>query len=696
MKIKSLSLKNFKRFQDKQLKFTDGTNIVHGKNEQGKSTISSALLQVLYGDPTSHSKKFQEEFSSWQSSGNIQVSAELEIKGKVFELTKDFTDHKFFFKDAKTGKEYDNYKVIFPRLMSKIGIPTVELFKSTAWFSNTDLAEVHQVKSLSEAIKHAIVGMGGVKLQEALKEIRSELTELNKGLSAPSKSPGVIKHLREEISERKAKLNEIQGEVDKLKGAMEQKRSSGSQIAELEEEIKKLEEELKLYDEVKAAKKEIEGIDEKGKSLERDIQEVKRIQAELTAKTEEVKNYAHLDRIDLNKLEDRLAAVRMERGKLESDIEEIEDVEISSPKFGLPEIAIIVGGVIIGLLLGVLVRPSVGIIIGVGAIAGSVAYYGMRWSGYSVRLKNAQKSVQKKQKQKFTKIEELKAMELAMLQKAGANSFEEFAAARAKYESLKLNTKELSEALSGYLQGRKLQDMEQQQLELFTRKKEIETTKLTDAAKAAEMSESEYYKKRSDLDMLRLDLRDLTAAQGASEARVEDSEVSTDDAAKLEEEIASMQEELTYYERKARVLARTAKGIKEARDQMVGNSKEFIETGIINCLRQVTGGRYEKARLSADLDVEVFSPDKNDWVVPDESLSRGTIDQVYFSFRLALLEVISEGRPVPLVLDDPFLTFDEERLESTKNMLNSWAKNHQIFLFTTRSEYKDWGNVVEI
>jgi len=238
--------------------------------------------------------------------------------------------------------------------------------------------------------------------------------------------------------------------------------------------------------------------------------------------------------------------------------------------------------------------------------------------------------------------------------------------------------------------------MEKEQLELFTKKKEIETTRLTDKVKAAKMNENEYYRKRSDLDMLRLDLRDITAAQGASSARVEDAEVSVDDVSRLEEELSAQKEELAYYERKARVLALAKKGIESARAEMIGSSTEFIEKGIQKGRSVVTNGRYTDVRVDADLGLEVFSAEKNDWVVPDQVLSRGTIDQVYLCFRLALLEVVAEGKPIPLVLDDPFLTFDEERLASTQTLLADWATRHQIFLFTTRPEYKSWGKVIEI
>jgi uncharacterized protein YhaN len=92
----------------------------------------------------------------------------------------------------------------------------------------------------------------------------------------------------------------------------------------------------------------------------------------------------------------------------------------------------------------------------------------------------------------------------------------------------------------------------------------------------------------------------------------------------------------------------------------------------------------------------VYSKEKNGLVVPDDVLSRGTIDQIYFAFRLSLLRAVSGGKGIPIILDDPFLTFDEERLASTKDILDIFAKEHQIFIFTCRGEYNSWGTLIEI
>ena len=51
MFIKSLELKNFKRFKELNLEFPSDITVVKGPNEQGKSTLVEALIAALFYDP---------------------------------------------------------------------------------------------------------------------------------------------------------------------------------------------------------------------------------------------------------------------------------------------------------------------------------------------------------------------------------------------------------------------------------------------------------------------------------------------------------------------------------------------------------------------------------------------------------------------------------------------------------------------
>ena len=49
MIIRELKMKNFGKFSEKTLYFSDGINVIYGANEAGKTTIYTAIGALLFG-----------------------------------------------------------------------------------------------------------------------------------------------------------------------------------------------------------------------------------------------------------------------------------------------------------------------------------------------------------------------------------------------------------------------------------------------------------------------------------------------------------------------------------------------------------------------------------------------------------------------------------------------------------------------
>jgi uncharacterized protein YhaN len=66
-----------------------------------------------------------------------------------------------------------------------------------------------------------------------------------------------------------------------------------------------------------------------------------------------------------------------------------------------------------------------------------------------------------------------------------------------------------------------------------------------------------------------------------------------------------------------------------------------------------------------------------------EAMSSGTQDQLYLAIRIASLEAwLSKHEPIPLVLDDLLLNFDDERSHAALKVLADLARKTQILFFT--------------
>ncbi|MFC1362017.1 MAG: hypothetical protein G8D90_21360, partial [gamma proteobacterium symbiont of Clathrolucina costata] len=70
-----------------------------------------------------------------------------------------------------------------------------------------------------------------------------------------------------------------------------------------------------------------------------------------------------------------------------------------------------------------------------------------------------------------------------------------------------------------------------------------------------------------------------------------------------------------------------------------------------------------------------------------EGMSSGTRDQLYLALRLASLEKYMESaEPMPFIVDDVLVDFDDARSQAALNALAELAEMTQVILFTHHSQ----------
>jgi len=73
-----------------------------------------------------------------------------------------------------------------------------------------------------------------------------------------------------------------------------------------------------------------------------------------------------------------------------------------------------------------------------------------------------------------------------------------------------------------------------------------------------------------------------------------------------------------------------------------------------------------------------------------EAMSEGTRDQLYLALRLATLErYLAHAEPLPLVIDDILVNFDDERSRATLEVLAELSRRTQVILFTHHARLRD-------
>ena len=100
--------------------------------------------------------------------------------------------------------------------------------------------------------------------------------------------------------------------------------------------------------------------------------------------------------------------------------------------------------------------------------------------------------------------------------------------------------------------------------------------------------------------------------------------------------------------------------------------------------RRMTGASFSGLGTGyAEDDTPLLVGLKNTGPVPVEGMSEGTRDQLYLALRLAAIELHqARHEPMPLILDDLLITFDDDRARAILPMLCDLAGTTQVLLFT--------------
>ena len=90
-----------------------------------------------------------------------------------------------------------------------------------------------------------------------------------------------------------------------------------------------------------------------------------------------------------------------------------------------------------------------------------------------------------------------------------------------------------------------------------------------------------------------------------------------------------------------------------------------------------TAGAYDSVRLDEQGQLQILTEGRE---VRPELLSCGTLEQIYLALRLAVGKVVTKEEALPILLDEAFAMYDDDRLAQTLQTLSTLQ--NQIFLFT--------------
>lgn len=640
MKINKIKINSYGKLKDKEINLKDGINIVYGKNETGKSTLLRFIINSFYG--ISKNKKGKEysdydRYKPWgteEFSGNIEY--ELNDKTK-YEIHRDFKKkNPNIYNERKEdiSKEFNIDKTNGNEFFYEQTKVDEDLFLSTMVVGQQEVKlESKQQSMLVQKIANLVgTGEDNVSFNRAVERMRKRhLDEI--GTSNSSTKP--INLLTKKIQELETEKNEL-SKYENFKYDIEENKNN------LKEEILNLENENNLL-------KEIKSLNEKEKIEKEKIKIQENIKNENNEKINLVKN--KIEEIKNNN-----------KNILEKDFDRTKNnkkIKKEKDKLNKKIILIFILVILINVMQFIFIKNKIlnYIFLLTVPIALGVCYF----------LKN---KLNKKIKEE--ELKENEEVELFNNVNSQINNLNQ------EIKLLENNNLEIEDKLNNLKNNFNLKiNLEKEKIKNKYMVK-IENNKLNNLINLenvnyeVENMQNKINNKNIELHKLELDQKNI--------------EPKLDNLSKIEEELVNDKERMLTFKKLDESFSLAKEVLTSAYQEMRNTVTPKFTQELSKNISNITNGKYTNVRFNDEIGLIVELP--NGEYVPASKLSVGTIDQLYLSLRLSMIEDLSE-ESMPIILDESFAYFDDERLDNILKYINEEFKNHQVILFTCTNREKN-------
>ena len=125
--------------------------------------------------------------------------------------------------------------------------------------------------------------------------------------------------------------------------------------------------------------------------------------------------------------------------------------------------------------------------------------------------------------------------------------------------------------------------------------------------------------------------------------------------------------------------------LKESYDELKNNVGPEFDKKLSYIVQKITNGKYDDVYI--DINHNIKMKTEHGEYVNLERFSTGTIEQVNLALRLAYIDTISK-ESLPIILDEAFAFYDDERLANIMRFLSQEYINRQVIIFTCSNREK--------
>lgn len=654
MNINLLSLKHFGKFQNKRLELQDGINLVYGTNEAGKSTIHTFVRGMLFGiDKQRGRANFDTytRYKPWDTPTLYDGEMEVEVEGVSYLIKRNFYKEEKSLQiiNKETGREVP-YK-------EQRGSCFIEGVTESNYSNTVHIAQQQAAtgKELAFRINDYIANMSTtqtseVNVNQAIKELQAQRKEIES------------KQTKQQVQELNMELKQIQTTDFMLKELERQTLSLDKEIQALTLEKANCKvdgayvQKLQVLD---SYTKEYDLIAEKYQSLK----DCRDYYLQVTQQTRAWGSIGEQSKAL------QLGKTGQIQGNLQEEVKKIENAPRNHKGHIWKALFVILSCLICILVPTGKVNEAM-IIVLTGVLVISIVLVQLLVNKER-KIPNSEKDIPQENKSELEKQSEIQQQipqdnQLAaeykktcehLLARMQAQEKDILAYANKVVAIPEVNTetmKQLDEEITKLtsqlqkqktvLQQRQMREKEvNRQIEAATTKKE----KLRWEFSKLEESIADYAKKRAMRDEL-------------MERR-------------KKEEV-----ELTAIDISIQTIQELASSIHDDFGEKLNRAISEISTAF-------TLGNCYDVKVDEKLNMKIV---KGSEYVSMEYLSAGTMEQLYLALRLVTAELLLKDREMPLILDDAFVYYDDNRLEETICKLATHT-TQQILIFTCHNREQE-------
>lgn len=195
-----------------------------------------------------------------------------------------------------------------------------------------------------------------------------------------------------------------------------------------------------------------------------------------------------------------------------------------------------------------------------------------------------------------------------------------------------------------------------------------------------ERKRERYKELKETVDRLKIDVPKLESKIDTIKSRSYDVAAALADKENLKRKIEEQEEMIEAYDLATDILKESERKAYESISPDL--SKKASET-----ISKITDKKYSNLKITSDLEIKVKVPEAGEFREIEFPLSDGTQDQLYLAARLAISEVLSGGRKLPLLLDESLAFFDYNRFRNCMNLIKNLSKKYSVFISSLDNKY---------